>query len=689
MKNWFQTLSFNSKQVFLIMLINAFTLAIASSILFSNYIANHEDNLKASLQSKAVIIKATSTSALLFHDKSAAQNILRALSHDVTIQYADIYDADQTLFARYLRNPESLPNSLTNFTEGQRFSNYQVSLLEAIKFGDNIVGYIHIVATTEKFKIEIKESAQIVITVFLLSLLVGFVLSQYMQQHMYRPIKQLVDIASYVAAEKKYDRRLGGNRSDEIGTLIHGFNTMLDTIEGSERQLKQHGAHLEDLVELRTEQLRTRANYDGLTELPNRHLLVDRLEHGIENARQEDRPLALLFLDLDRFKVVNDNFGHAIGDELLAMVANRLSSLISSADTVARWGGDEFVIFLEHLRRPEDAAAVAEKIIAALEEPFQLADTSLHISTSIGISLYPKDAQEHTTLLKHADISMYRAKALGAGNFAFYRVDMHQSSAHRLEMEAQLHNAIRDGDFFLEYQPKIDAKTGQVVGVEALTRWQDKKFGVVSPQQFIPIAEEVGLINRLGLWVLEHACEQHMAWQNQGLAPLPIAVNISPSQLVDASIADRIFSTLKKVGMKPQYLELEITESSFVDVPEPVIIALQRLKQAGVSIAIDDFGAGYSCLRYLRDFPVDVLKIDGSFIQGIGDGKGNDGIIAATIMLGRSLNLTVVAEWVENQAQFELLQQLDCDIIQGFYYSRPLPAMDVVEYIQASAVSKE
>ncbi len=670
--------SFHHKQVILVVVINALCLALASVLFFSTNIISFEQSLRAELNSKSLLVSRSTAAALAFHDRDAARALMDAFGPDHAVRQASVFDADHEVFAQYLR-PGVVLTSWKNI-QPEFYTEHEgiITVLQPIELDGFTVGYFFMSADNTALGEQIKSYALIILGVFLLSLFLAYILSLYAQRLMSSPINKLAEIVGHVSENQNYDRRLQVERTDELGTLINGFNSMLDVIQDREQQLQKNGERLESLVEVRTRQLYQRANYDALTRLPNRHLLMDRLEHGIELAKRSPKNLGVLFLDLDRFKVINDNLGHGIGDELLKKVSARLTSAVRADDSVCRWGGDEFVIFLEHLRRPEYAARVAEKIIQSLKEPFELSGHSLHISTSIGISVYPKDGEDPTTLLKHADISMYQAKDRGAGNYCYFESHMNAMSLERLGMETKLHSALDNNEFSLHYQPQVNLKSGQVMGVEALLRWENPELGWVSPVEFIPLAEEVGLINRIGLWVLAEACQQNKSWQDQGFRPIRVAVNLSASQLADNKLADDILALLKANELKPQYLEVEITENVFIDAPKSVYGTLQKLRKHGVHISLDDFGTGYSSMSYLRDLPVDTLKVDGGFVRDLGSDAASDGIVQATVTLAHSLGLSVVAECVETSAQRDHLRELNCDMVQGYLFGKPVPPQQLL-----------
>jgi diguanylate cyclase (GGDEF)-like protein/PAS domain S-box-containing protein len=429
------------------------------------------------------------------------------------------------------------------------------------------------------------------------------------------------------------------------------------------------------LAEARISYLATR---DPLTELPNRVLFNDRLEQGIVAARRSGQSLALLFIDLDRFKYINDSLGHQVGDLLLKEVAARMLNCIRKGDTLSRLGGDEFVVTLEGLQQAEDAAQVAGKIIRALARPIEIGPHTLTTSCSIGISIYPDDAEDDRTLMKNADTAMYHAKERGRNNYQFFSPEMNVRAVERHTLETALRRAIERQEFVLYYQPQVDIRSGRVVGMEALLRWVHPERGLLTPGTFIAVAEESGLIEPIGQWALRTACERAKAWQEAGYPPLKMAINISPRQLLKPREFSRgITRILNATGLDPNYLELEMTESLLLHNAEENIAVMRKLGKDGVRIAVDDFGTGYSSLAYLRQLPIDALKIDRSFVRDIESDPEDVAIIQAIVAMGHSLNLQVTAEGVESLGQLQALAKLGCDEYQGYLFSRPLPAVEI------------
>ncbi|MHB8525208.1 MAG: putative bifunctional diguanylate cyclase/phosphodiesterase [Candidatus Acidiferrales bacterium] len=414
------------------------------------------------------------------------------------------------------------------------------------------------------------------------------------------------------------------------------------------------------------------AQHDFLTDLPNRMLFNDRLTQAISLAVRQGRQLALMFVDLDHFKKINDSLGHGVGDKLLQSIAGRLVACVRRTDTVSRLGGDEFVILLSQVEHAEDAAFSARKILRALAAPHMIDNRSLDINVSIGVSTYPADGPDAESLMNKADTAMYEAKQLGRNNYQFFRRDMHARLADRQLLEGDLRYALGRKEFLLHYQPKCNLQTGQITGMEALIRWIHPQRGIVYPAQFISIAEDCGLILPIGRWVLLEACKQARAWSDSGLGVVPVAVNVSAAEFSDKDFLSGVRAVLIATGVEPPNLELELTESVLMQEAESTVAALSKLKTMGVQLAIDDFGTGYSSFAYLRRFPVDALKLHQSFVQEITADPGDATIVSAMINIGKSLKQRVIAEGVETRAQLNFLQRHECGEGQGYYFSHPV-----------------
>jgi diguanylate cyclase (GGDEF)-like protein/PAS domain S-box-containing protein len=441
-----------------------------------------------------------------------------------------------------------------------------------------------------------------------------------------------------------------------------------------------HDVHEEKQTQ---ERIRYIGQYDLLTGLPNQALLEDRLRQVIANARRSKGQVVLLFTDLDCFKIVNDSLGHTMGDRLLQAVAKRLRGCLRESDTLSRRSGDDFVVILADLRHIEDAAHVAEKLLKSLSEPYDIDGYELHITASIGISTYPDDGQDMETLIRNADAAMYYAKQNGRNRYQFFTQEMNNRAYEYLMMQNHLRRALENREFELNYQPQVDLRKGGIVGTEALIRWRHPELGMIPPNQFIPIAEETGLIVPIGEWVLYEACRQSRCWQEAGLPTLPVAVNLSAAQFRKNNFRETVEQALQENSIGPSHLELELTEGVVMQDAEDAILILKELKAMGIRLSIDDFGTGYSSLSYLKRFPIDKLKVDRSFVRDITLNEDDAEITRAIIGMAHGLGLKVIAEGVEHEDQLKFLRWQKCDDMQGFYFSKPLQAEAYQELVMS------
>ncbi len=523
------------------------------------------------------------------------------------------------------------------------------------------------------------------------------------------PLGKLTNAARQIARgnlDVQIEDRLPGEfrwLSKAFNQMVDGLQTITDKLTGkiaeleqenrirteTETELKQrtqdliqaqqeiecHAATLEQAVDARTKELWHQANYDRLTGLPNRSLFNDRLNHTLQTANRYKHQAALLFIDLDHFKRLNDTMGHDSGDRILFEVAKRLKETVRDSDTVARLGGDEFVVILAEIDHENQAARVAGKILSLFEHPFTHSDVGeTYLSASIGISFYPQDGETRSDLLKHADAAMYRAKEEGRNKYAYYTVDISSAILKRVKIEHELRKSDYDRDFYLCYQPLVDAKSMRVVGAEALLRWEHPTQGLISPDDFIPIAEETGQLVELGKQMLHRVCLQQVAWHDQGLDAIRIAINISPIQFSHPGFLNEVKEIIEDTGVDPGHLELEITETCLMLHASENIALLEELKSLGLSLSIDDFGIGYSSLNYLKRFPVDNLKIDRSFVLDVLDDASDNAICKAIVAMGQSLGIRVIAEGVETAEHLAFLKEMGCDELQGYYLGRPARA---------------
>ncbi|ABN62715.1 putative bifunctional diguanylate cyclase/phosphodiesterase [Shewanella baltica] len=486
------------------------------------------------------------------------------------------------------------------------------------------------------------------------ALLLTLVLSVVFHRFLTQPIARISEAIDKIEPDSPDENLLpmsNAHKDDELGLVTSKFNQIL--IQFSQTQSK----------------LRKMATRDPLTGLPNRTLLLETIAVTIQRSRVHKRSFALMFIDLDRFKNINDSLGHALGDQFLARIARILERFVGDKGTVSRLGGDEFVILADTVHTPDQAADFVDKLLIQLNVPIQLNEHAIHPAASIGISIYPEDGNSAEDLIRHADIAMYSAKAAGSNQWAFFKQQMTERAAVRLRTEASLHDALKNNEFLLYFQPKLDLQTGKVIACEALIRWQ-KDGRLISPVSFIPVAEETGIIIPIGRWVIEQSCKVLREWQKKYNYAIPIAINVASQQFADASLVPDIKQMALRYQIQPELLEIEITETSLMNDIELAIAKLEQLKSAGFSIAVDDFGTGYSSLSYLRHLPITTMKIDRCFVSDL---PGDSAIASTILMLGKQLNLTIVAEGIENEQQLDWLKENQCQVGQGFYFSQPLP----------------
>ena len=475
----------------------------------------------------------------------------------------------------------------------------------------------------------------------------------------------------YIGAYRKYISellpRLAAIHGDDTGALLASIDALMKLI------MFDMGLALDTYFHHEKEQLTQLAHFDSLTKLPNRLLFRDRLAQGLSLARRNESLLAVMIIDLDNFKTINDTLGHSIGDLLLQEVARRLAQCLRDADTVGRLGGDEFGIILPGIGGSDDAAMVACKVIESCARPYLIEGHELFSSASVGLTLFPDDGADSETLIRNADTAMYRAKDLGRNTYRFFTAEMNQNTQDKMRLARDLRHALANGGLLLHYQPKVSCASGQITGFEALLRWQHPARGLVPPDEFIPTLEETGLIVPVGAWVLATACAQAKSWHDAGLGTPAIAVNISGRQVHIDDLCATVRQALEMSGLAPDHLEIDLTESYVMKDAENIIGILTQLKTMGVKLSVDDFGTGYSSLAYLKRFPIDTLKVDRAFVRDIIANPSDAAITRAIIFLAHNLNLKVVAEGVETAGQLELLIASHCDEIQGYYFSRPLP----------------
>jgi len=701
----FDTLSVRYKLIALMVAISFVSLLIASVAFIRTDRVSTRQVVYDNLASMASIIAANSTAAILFGDAAAARETLGFLESRKHIQAAAIYNAAGEEFATHTRAgldvefPE--PDLLQ---ENVLFRNNHIELNLPIVYLGNTIGAVYLRSDITAIHQRLTMFLRIVAVVLVSSLLITIALSTRMSRIITDPLLRLSKIARQITTEKNYSLRVVGLGKDELGDLIANFNAMLDEIQARDNALEVHKHMLEERVWQRTRELKVanlelesakeraesvarrmqyHAHHDSLTGLPNRTLLNDRISTELAHARRQQTVLALLFLDLDRFKLINDSLGHATGDQLLRVISRRLSSCIRDEDTVARLGGDEFMVLLPRISGSADAGRIGRKILDCLVEPVSCNGHELHITTSIGISVYPYDGRDAETLVKNADISMYRAKELGRNKVVYYTAEMNAGSRKQLALETSLRKAVENNELQLHYQPKVDINRNSIVGVEALLRWERPGMGYISPLEFIPIAEDCGLIAPIGEWVLHTAFADLGSWHAAGHGNISMAVNLSSSQLMRPGLENIVEAVLAASSTDPGMAVLEITENVAMQDIDSAIATLTKLKRMGVRIAMDDFGTGYSSLGYLRRLPVDMVKIDQSFVSGIPESNEDALIAQAIIAMVRSLNLSLVVEGIENARQLRFFRQQGCNIVQGYLFSEPVNAREMLKILDS------
>lgn len=670
--------SFRSQLTLMMVTIVAITIALVYGYLQLVVSQNFEDKIILSARQQARIIGSEAIQSIISLNNNVANQIIQQYSQNESVEDAAILLADSSLLGYYAKL-QDMPLPVMDAQTPMIKSATDLIIVEPIYNDKEKIGYVYVHYDLAGLLTEKPAFLWFMIALAVTMLFISFFVAGYFQKLLTHPIRSMVRHINNMYQSRNFDKRLSAKSDDEIGQLIKGFNQVLDATQDRENELTARGKQLQKLVDVRTKQLFQQAHYDSLTGLPNRYLLVDRLHQAISKSSRNKTSIALLFLDLDRFKVINDNFGHQNGDQLLKEVAKRLKKMAREGDTVARLGGDEFVFLLENLAQAKNAARSAMRIIESFNKPFQLQEHVLHVSTSIGISIYPEDGQDDKILLKNADISMYHAKKKGPGNFSYYSEEMNNTSLERLAVESNLQTAIEKGELSLVYQPQKQLKEERIRNAEALLRWNNPELGRVSPGVFIPIAEETGLIKKIDLWVISQVCKQIKKWKDEGLNDLTVAINVSAGHLISSSLLEHIKTEIIVNQISAKQLEIEITEEVFVEQTQPTIENLKAIKKLGARIAIDDFGTGYSSLQYLQDFPVDTLKLDGMFIKTLETDQRSQGIVRSTIILAHSLGLELVAECVEDQWQLDFLMANQCDIVQGFLFSKPLNAKEMFE----------
>ncbi len=640
----------------------------------------------------------------------------RLLSQSIIDKIKDNTKLNLVLFLpKQIKKNDTLNQAFTEISENKTgYLNYPVSknLLHGYTVIRDInhqpIGMFQMSTPRSIYDTGVKAISYYLIAFVILGVIFSILMIWLLRILIIKRLERLDSDVAEISEKNELSRRVDEEGNDELSSVSKQINNMLIIIEAShlklEHRVKERTHELQktniqlqqEIAERKSvekeliihkEHLVRLAHYDSLTSLPNRVFFNEMLTKTLNHAKRHKKIFAILFIDLDRFKTINDALGHPMGDLVLKEIANRFTTVLRAGDVLSRLGGDEFIILLNDIDHPKLVSPVAEKILKLCAEPIKINTYEFFITTSIGISTFPSDGISLEDLLRNADMAMYKAKRAGGGVFQYYTKEMNQEAHEHIELEAALRKALTNNEFILYYQPKLNLVDGVITGVEALIRWESPELGMVSPVKFIPLAEETGLIMQIGEWALREACRANKSWQEQGYQPISVAVNLSPKQFRHQDIDHLVAMVLADTGLEPQYLELEITETAVMDNVEAAISRLRDIKEMGVHIAIDDFGTGYTSISYLKQFPVSVLKIDQSFIKGIPNNPNDLAITAAVIALAHSLDIKVVAEGVETSEQLQYLADHDCDIVQGYYLSRPLPEAKIL--LQLTKITEE
>ena len=686
-----QTHSIRRQLLLMLMLISSVTLISTTGAFVIKEAISMVKEQRAELTSLADILAKNTVASLTFDDPLSATETLAALKIRKNILAAYLIDTNGRIFSRYIA-PEldlaRLPPELAPFNAHPE---QLMSLLEAIQqerdtlaalsdftglvhpiYNDNQqIGTLLLLGDRQRLWNDFFESMGTALLILLVVGTMAYLLSARLQQLISEPILKLSRMMQTVTATKDFSLRATTGEQTEIGQLFAGFNRMLGEIEERDLALQQRQEHLQQL-----------AHFDTLTSLPNRMLFYDRFTQALYYAQRNNKKVALFFIDLDHFKDINDSLGHRIGDLLLREVSSRMSEVVRDCDTLARLGGDEFTIFAQNIDNRENADLMAQKLLDVLEPPFKVESHTIYVSASIGITLFPDDGDQVDELLINADVAMYNAKGAGKNTYRQFCVEMNHHNSERMLLQGHLRTALAHNEFVLHYQPKLDIATGRINGVEALVRWNHPELGLVQPGRFIGLAEESGMIVPLSEWVLKTACQQARDWHLLGIAKFSVAVNLSASHFKRHTVVEAVRDALEISGLPGKLLEVELTESLLMHNNQYTIEALHELKKLGLTISIDDFGTGYSSLSYLQRFPIDLIKIDRSFIWSMGHNENDRAIVTAIIAMAKSLRMRVIAEGVETEEQYQFLQEQGCHGVQGYLLSRPVPAEELTLLLQ-------
>lgn len=673
--------SIRSKLILIIMLISGISLIFsigALIIIDAQYI---KTTIYKRLTIQAAIIAENSIAALAFQDKDAVQQTLNSLAVDNNIIEASISTVKQQRFAIYQRKEtRSFTDTLANLL--LRFYNKpNIIIKRPITLINERLGQINIVYDHRELVSQLIKRLTLFGWIFLVTLFIAYLLARKLQASISKPITHLADITRRVTEDGSYLLRAQQFSNDEMGSLTRHFNSMLDHIQRRDDDLEAKVVkRTEELIKL-NQKLSFQAYHDKLTRLPNRAMIDERLNQTIDQARLAGYKIAVVLIDLDNFKTINDTEGHLAGDEMLYTIAARLVDVVGSAGIVARLGGDEFILVLDHLQDVKTIKPLLEELLLSIQQPVEIEGKNFSVTISAGISVFPDHGADTITLKRMADLAMYVSKNKGRNTFQFYNPSMSARANYRLKLENTLRSALDEKRFELLYQPQVNVAEQRIIGAEALLRLRHPEKGLLPPASYISAAEDSGLIIKIDEWVLNQACHQAKLWQTRLAYRIKIAVNISVPSFLHGNIISMVENALASSSLDPQLLELEITENSFIEQDSVALTILNSLKKMGISLSIDDFGTGYSSLSYLKRFPVDGLKIDQSFIRDVITDKDDAAIVRAIIVMAQNLKLKVVAEGVETEKQRQFIHKIGCDLMQGYLFSEPMAAKDFIQLL--------
>lgn len=668
----FRDLPLKSKLNLALLLSSGIAVTLLFMLMLANTVYNLRQGTVSQISAITEVTAANSAAALVFNDPKSAADTLAALRVEPEIIFAEIHDANNQRFASY-RSTRVSADFKVDEANRDNFWDIIFSTSRFIVVDNEPIGHVWVVADLSSQLSALTGQILALAIATVISLSLTLLIANSFRTMIVTPIEQVASTAKAIAHDQDFSRQVPQAGDDEIGQLIDAFNHMVGQIEDRELRLKDELQHRQ-FTEQKLEKL---AHYDTLTGLPNRHLFQQTLTLTLERARNLGSQVALYFIDLDNFKVVNDSLGHPTGDMLLKILSQRLTKCIRGSDIVSRLGGDEFTVIIDQVKGPEHLREIANKLAAAVAQAVELKDIELQMTASIGIALFPNDATDAENLVRNADTAMYFAKSRGRSNFQFFSAEMNDRANKRLIIEAHLRRAIEKNELFLVYQPQIDLATGRIVGAEALLRWMSPELGAMGPAEFIPVAEDAGVIQQIGDFVMESACRQAKRWIDEEDISLRIAVNVSIRQFSAKLFVSNVQALLARTGLPVELLELELTESCIMDNVEDTLIKIRELHELGIRLSVDDFGTGYSSMSYLKQLPISQLKVDQSFVRNIPESNEDMEIVRAVLHLSHGLKLETLAEGVETVEQAAFLAQEGCMMAQGYYFSRPVPPEEI------------